>query len=352
MENIFFNINDFFRHIKTSSKIIIIVVCQFLITAINISIIHYTLDTMEEDASIINKSGIIRGKIQKISKLEINHINTDKEIKEIDTFINFFLLKEIEHTNFLVNLEVLNNEWLKLKKIILEHRSNPSQILKNKIINQSEIIWFVSYECVNLMQNISESKFSSFNRIYLIFLIDFLLIGLAIWFLYSSIKMKLENEARIDSLTQVYNRNVFKEELASEINRNKRYGSPLSLILIDIDHFKKVNDNFGHDVGDIVLFKLASIIKSLIRKNDIFCRVGGEEFIIITTNIDKTNTIRMAEKIKEHINNSEFDKVDKITCSMGISFIKNNDTPKSIYKRVDNALYKSKNSGRNRITIL
>ena len=352
MINAFFFINDFFRQIKTSSKIIMIVFSQLLITTINISIIHNSLNTIEKDASIINKSGIIRGGIQRVVKLEINGVNTDNEIKEIDTYIRYFFSIKVKNSYFLENFEVLNNQWNNLKSTIMSYRTNPSNILKNELVEQSEITWLVAYECVNLMQDISEYKLTSFNRIYIIFFIDFMLIGFTIWFLYFSIKMGLENDARIDSLTKVFNRNVFNDELENEINRNKRYGSSLSLILIDIDHFKKINDSFGHSVGDLVLFKFASTIKSLIRKNDIFCRIGGEEFIIITTNIDKVNTIKMVEKIKENVSKTKFEKVENLTCSMGVSFIKDDDTVSSFYKRVDDALYKSKKSGRDTITIL
>jgi diguanylate cyclase (GGDEF)-like protein len=119
--------------------------------------------------------------------------------------------------------------------------------------------------------------------------------------------------------------------------------------MLDIDHFKTVNDTYGHDVGDYVLKATVNVIKRNIRKADIFARYGGEEFMIVQpeTTIERAKVY--AEKIRTIIEQNNFDKVKKITISIGVTMFNKNDAIESITKRVDDALYRAKDNGRNRV---
>ena len=156
-----------------------------------------------------------------------------------------------------------------------------------------------------------------------------------------------------DGLTQVYNKRYFLELLEKEISRAIRYGRSLSLIMFDIDHFKQINDTYGHLAGDAVLKQLAQVIKAKIRREDIIGRYGGEEFGIILPEINKHNAIRTAEKIRRLVESTVFmfeDTLIPVTISLGVASLEDEPlTPEELIKRADSKLYEAKRSGRNRV---
>jgi diguanylate cyclase (GGDEF)-like protein/PAS domain S-box-containing protein len=162
-------------------------------------------------------------------------------------------------------------------------------------------------------------------------------------------KKRVEELAITDRLTQIYNRIKLDEVLASEIAKANRYEYSFSTILIDIDHFKSVNDTYGHQVGDSVLKECASLVKSNIRETDIFGRWGGEEFLIICINTDLDSAVIVANKLRESIDSYDFSVVGHKSASFGVSEYLKDDNEESIVKRADDALYRAKESGRNRV---
>lgn len=161
-----------------------------------------------------------------------------------------------------------------------------------------------------------------------------------------------QDMAEKDPLTNIFNRKKFFDEFYTEIERSTRYDRELSLIIFDIDHFKRVNDEYGHVVGDYVLKEMAVIVTSHIRKTDIFARYGGEEFVILMPEADLKGAMHLAEKIRERIENYRFKHINELTCSFGVSLYRNNESPESMIKRVDDALYNAKKRGRNRVESL
>ena len=162
---------------------------------------------------------------------------------------------------------------------------------------------------------------------------------------------KLQQLAETDFLTNIYNRRLFLRFLEAEINKARRYSKAFSLIMFDIDHFKAVNDTYGHDVGDYVLKTTVDVIKKDIRRTDVFVRYGGEEFIIMLPETAIEGAKLCAENTRATIEQSNFDKVKKITISVGVTMFKENDTIDSVTKRVDEALYRAKDNGRNRVEV-
>lgn len=150
-----------------------------------------------------------------------------------------------------------------------------------------------------------------------------------------------------DPLTNIYNRRFFIQMLKQEIERVKRNKKPFSLIMFDLDHFKKVNDHFGHAAGDMVLKSVADIARKRVRMADYFARWGGEEFIILLPDASLNNAIDLAEDLRKRISETELDKIGKITASFGVTEYRNTDTADTVLLRVDRALYKAKGSGRN-----
>lgn len=150
-----------------------------------------------------------------------------------------------------------------------------------------------------------------------------------------------------DPLTGIYNRGKFNEELNFWIDYYNRYENSLSIVLIDIDDFKKVNDIYGHIVGDRVIQSIVNTIKKSVRNTDIFARWGGEEFVLLLPNTDMQQAKEMMERLRINIQNNRHDKVDRITCSFGLAVFRQNDNAESLLQRVDKLLYKAKKTGKN-----
>lgn len=172
---------------------------------------------------------------------------------------------------------------------------------------------------------------------------------------------KLENEkerlkklAITDYLTGVYNIRYFYHRLEEEFHRAERYGSPISCIMLDIDHFKKINDSYGHRTGDIVLREFAQLIKRHTRKSDVFARYGGEEFIMLLPHTSIEGALTEANRLRKYIKNHRFKGIrETITSSMGISCWPAHEinTADDLITLADHALFRAKNSGRDRIEV-
>ncbi len=164
---------------------------------------------------------------------------------------------------------------------------------------------------------------------------------------------QLIKQASIDILTGAYNRMQFNYFLDAEIDKVNRYGGTFSIIYIDIDHFKEVNDQHGHPVGDAILQAFTDIVIKHNRISDIFSRYGGEEFIILAHETDINNATKHAERLRHKIEKYPFEKITQLTCSFGVTeFRKDADTIDTLIKRADDALYKAKKTGRNRVIAL
>ncbi|SDM90534.1 sensor domain-containing diguanylate cyclase [Vreelandella arcis] len=170
---------------------------------------------------------------------------------------------------------------------------------------------------------------------------------------------KLRAQAMTDPLTGVFNRRYLQAQASIEISRASRHDTPISLIAIDIDHFKHINDEYGHDAGDEVLKRFTDVIKGLLRQEDLLCRVGGEEFAILLPSTALDRAQQVAERIRAaveqaqvSIENADVPTTIYITASFGVTHIERGEkTLKAAIKRADNGLYEAKETGRNRIVI-
>jgi diguanylate cyclase (GGDEF)-like protein len=168
----------------------------------------------------------------------------------------------------------------------------------------------------------------------------------------ASYEQKLVELNTKDGLTGVYNRRFFQTRLNEEYQRYKRSGNALSLIMFDIDFFKKVNDNYGHPGGDAVLQSIASKIASTMRITDFLARYGGEEFCCLLSGTDLSGAYILAERLRKLIENTTTPCQEnniKVTISLGVSQMTTEDSVETFLKRADEALYQAKNTGRNRV---
>ncbi len=164
---------------------------------------------------------------------------------------------------------------------------------------------------------------------------------------------RLYEDAITDGLTGLYHHRFFEGRLKEEIERAQRYEYPLSLLMIDIDFFKKINDTYGHQAGDMVLHRLGSELKNSIRLCDLAARYGGEEFAIILPHTHKNNALKVGERLRHKLNEMDLEGI-KITVSIGIGYYDSKSSAVNYFnliKQADNALYKAKQGGRNRVVL-
>jgi len=166
---------------------------------------------------------------------------------------------------------------------------------------------------------------------------------------------EVRRESMLDPLTKIFNRKSFDEGLLKNFNEAAERGMPLCLMLLDIDHFKKFNDTWGHQTGDQVLRLVAMTLKSNIKGKDIAARYGGEEFAAILPETDLEGAVIVADNIrkaiqaKELLKRSTNEKLGRMTASFGVAMYKTGDTPASLIERADRCLYAAKHAGRNRV---
>ncbi|MGM0442762.1 MAG: sensor domain-containing diguanylate cyclase [Fibrobacterota bacterium] len=226
------------------------------------------------------------------------------------------------------------NSFIKLKK-----ESSVHSIIIAPLIKDRGIIGFMGFDSDD-----SETDLQEYERDILFFYAQ----------ITTNIIQRREMEENLyrlsttDPLLGLLNRNRFTEILDHEIHRSSRYGSPLALIMFDVDHFKKINDTFGHDRGDEVLKTVGQSVQNIMRKTDTLCRWGGEEFMVLCSETDEEGVRVFAERIRKVVAEKTAEKSTPATISLGLSIFHRTDKREDILKRVDTALYDAKEQGRNR----
>jgi len=230
----------------------------------------------------------------------------------------------------------------------------------HQILNDTEyIITFAQSRAMKFLQEGKDQLVLS--RIYLAVVV---IISLTLFIAMSHKLRKLvtqlydveEHHARFDQLSKTYNRRSLIELGNMEIERAKRYGLPLSLLMMDLDHFKKVNDTYGHDAGDAVLCQFSIICNQQLRGTDNLGRIGGEEFVVLLPHSDIKVALEVAERIRKEVADTDFEiaggKSIKVTVSVGVASLDERITSiTDLIKQGDEAMYISKKNGRNRVTV-
>jgi len=157
---------------------------------------------------------------------------------------------------------------------------------------------------------------------------------------------QLHELCNTDPLTKAFNRRYFLEVLENEVQRSKRYGTPFALVMGDVDRFKRVNDDFGHQAGDRVLQGVVAAIQERIRSSDIFARWGGEEFVLLLANTTIESAVPLVENIRANIRALNIGEVGTVTISFGVTVFRESDTIDTLLSRADKLLYDAKAAGR------
>ena len=213
-------------------------------------------------------------------------------------------------------------------------------------LNDKVVAYVIHYEFGNLIDLILKKVKLEF--VILSFISFLLSVIVSILMFYQKKKQDAIHSLAVhDNLTGIYNRHGVNEILNQKLEESKRTKNEFSIIFFDIDFFKKVNDTYGHDIGDFVLKNITNIVTSQIRASDIFARWGGEEFILFLPDTKLKNAIKVAQNLRQKIEEYAFGNVEKITCSFGVTTLQDQDSKESFIKRADILLYEAKESGRN-----
>lgn len=351
------------KYTRISTYLIFLTIFLLLINIVMIYFIFNTVKVLENDASIINRMGIARGSIQRITKLEIsgnqNYYNElilqENLVLEVDLQIaklledKALLLLAKEYADFSIeNIKLIQTKWQNLKLLLANHQENPSKNNLIDVLNESEEIWYLASSVALNAQKSTENKVSAIKEIYIILFFYLINVLVIIWIVYSYVRKNLEFKASYDALTGLANRHSYEKTIEAEIERSNRYKTKFSLIIYDVDYFKKINDTYGHESGDKILIELSSLVKTTLRKSDEVFRVGGEEFAIIAPETDAANALVLADKIRKVVEAASFHNNIKVTLSLGVAESYSGSSISNIYRQADIALYKAKNSGRNR----
>ncbi len=242
-------------------------------------------------------------------------------VENLQEMNDFAVEEEVDHVNYLISFATINN-----------YQGDPTA-------------YFISYSANQQLPAVR----SAYSLNILLLTLLYLIFAVVSWYFIKS-RLKLEMQANIDPLTLIFNRYKFLEMASMEIEKFRRYGRPLSIILFDLDLFKKVNDNHGHATGDYVLKTVAQIINQNKRSADLFARWGGEEFILLLPETSLQEALAVAERLRKALFDYNFDKCHQVTASFGVAELETSDENlDAIIEKVDQALYKAKNSGRNRV---
>ena len=342
-------------------------------TRIEVPFINHILDLEGEKVGIIKGDAfvkILRQKYPSLNIIEVEDINEGLDsVKNGQLFAFIDTLASIGYEfqqNYFGELKIAGKipENLKLSIAVIKEDKILLNILQKAVNNTTNEI---HRRIFNKWLPIKYQKGMDYNLAWKISIAAIFLIILVIYWnrkiikandLLKNAKKDIEEKNKLleklsitDELTKIYNRRKLDELLQSELNRCERFSHTFSVAILDIDHFKKINDTYGHQMGDKVLIEIADTLKTHMRKTDYVGRFGGEEFVIICPESDKNGIYKLMENIRKDIQNHDFKGVGQVTASFGISILKEKDNIESLLKRADIALYQAKAAGRNKVVV-
>ncbi len=239
----------------------------------------------------------------------------------------------------------------------------PKTDKKPYILTATTLITIAIFFVFRAIFTLNELPIESFMRSGLVHSMAFVAILLSVislgfgivWITTGLLQERLINLIRVDSLTNVLNRRGLEEAILKVSTLMIREEKPLSVIMVDIDHFKKVNDTYGHQIGDDILIQFSALLQSRVRKSDIVARYGGEEFLIVLPNTHSRSATLLAQKLCRRVETHDFESHSQhieITASFGISTSQEAINWEKLVSRADEALYKAKQNGRNRVELI
>lgn len=338
---------------QVSLKLTVLILILISTLPLSIGISMSVLSKLQSDAEAVNNIGYIRGSSQRLVK-DISYGYKNKIIREVEEKFDHidqeYLIQNQPYLNendFSSHYDQLKNYWHSLKKSVLK-----KEVSTDEILTLSEQNWESANALANAAQEISTIKYDESMLIFFaIGSFIFALLIFTIIVISSEVKNKLEIHVVQDALTKLYNRTHLLKSVQDNIKAFKRLQHPFSLIFIDIDHFKSINDKYGHSLGDKILIDFANLLTKTLRSEDIAFRYGGEEFVILANHANAATAYVLAERIRKKVEKHDFNTAFSITISLGIAQFEKGYSLDDIINHADNMMYKAKSQGRNRTCI-
>lgn len=234
--------------------------------------------------------------------------------------------------------------------LVRDLRADNLKAYRSLVIGQAAVTFSMVTDVMDELVDMPDSYNMVFEGFFEIAGFAFLVLGLRRWIIYNdTLKAQLLELATTDFLTGAANRRHFVAALQTEVERMGRQPGAFSVIFLDVDRFKQVNDSFGHETGDRVLIGVAQLIRSHLRKTDVLARYGGEEFAILLPQTQLEGAFTLAEKVRHALQENSFADIGSVTASFGVATCDRNESPDQFLKRVDQSLYEAKVGGRNRV---
>jgi len=296
------------------------------------------------------KDFMLREQLKYVDRFKQNYTVFEKNLAESS-------LDDLQKKQILKHMKDYSGDFLRLIEVYKKIGLNESEGLRASMLEHVRRVESISDDLhtrfFTMITELRNQAVSIIIWVWLAILAFIIFIMIGMYFLVKKFISDeinyLVNSAQYDKLTQCFNRTVLDELLEKQKQKCEILGASCAILLIDIDHFKQINDQFGHNVGDSVLTEIVTVLRKCIRKSDFLGRWGGEEFLVICPDTDRQGMLKIAEKMKESINQFVFTQVGKKTASFGIAEFKSGLTINEVVNNADKALYKAKDGGRNMI---
>ena len=335
-----------------SRYIFLLLLTLITLLVLNIGISMILFRNSDGNAKQINDVGRIRGGIQRIVKLQYAGVRSEALVEQMDQRVAQLVQICKEDTEDPARYDKavrFQDKWTALKALLARYDEAPTANNGTALREASEEIWEIADEAVDASQFIDEKHLSNLKYTMALIVADLLLAIVVVYLIKSYVRNELEFYANHDPLTRLYNRKYFMSFFAHLLRQAARYQQDISVVLIDIDHFKHVNDTYGHSAGDKVLVELANLLTANTRKSDIVSRFGGEEFIVLLPNTDEKSAYAAADKLRCAVETHPFTAAERVTISLGAYTRRENDGEDVMIQKADIALYQAKNTGRNKV---
>ncbi len=314
----------------------------------------YKAEELRGDASRSHLLAQVRGKIQRVAVLELSGHHGDDLIADVDEALAT-LYGSDDHANGANNGEDAPSGaktwWVEVKQAVFAWRKEPSPTTRRELADATGQAWSAADRIVREGEEASRNTVRDFRWVLFLSALDVVIVAIWIGLVWHFVRNHLERQARYDARTGLLNRYSYEQLLEGEVGRARRYRRPLSLVMVDIDRFKSINDLYGHDVGDAVLRDLAQVLASNTRHADYVCRIGGEEFAIITPETSPDGAAQLGEKLRQRVSDQVFRWVGQVTISVGVAGLEGQDDTATLFRKADQALYRAKDSGRNSVVL-
>ncbi len=341
-----------FRRHSVSNGLILVI---SLVVVAFVALIATTLIISRDGAqyaTLINETGKIRGGTQRIAKLELARQGNDSLIEQMELRLqtvaslnDSLLLKTPGFSRLCRQLDTYRAYWDRLREDIRQFRQPPHT--PDRLLSDSETMWALANEMVGLAEENSHYDIYLYYTLAAVGALGVLCLLLVLVVTKVYVRDRIEYLADHDPLTGLYNRYYFEQAFERIWLAAQRGQPPFAVMICDIDHFKRVNDRFGHDAGDTVLEGVARTLRETARRTDLIARQGGEEFVVLAMDLRPETSFFYAERLRLAVASQSFLEGIQVTISIGIACYSPGQDRKTLLKKADEALYQAKNSGRN-----